>query len=139
MQVCNQFLYTFECFLYLHRYFIVSVIAREQFFTQNKFINVIYSLHLLHTLSINSFEHSFLLEMIHFKCYLLYLFFSNSFVIYSSIHNKRKFQVRLVIFHTTTTCQQLKVGGSYQIFNHIRLDKDCKLKTMFFILFFHSK
>lgn len=70
----------------------------------NKFINVIYSLHLLHTLSINSFEHSFLLEMIHFKCQLFYLFFSNRSVIYIQyIHNTRKFLVLLVIFHTTTT------------------------------------
>lgn len=88
---------------YRYRYFTCFTNYKRTILYLNKFINVIYSLHLLHTLSINSFEHSFLLEMIHFKCYLFYLFFFNSFVIYSSIHNKRKFQVRLVIFHTSTT------------------------------------
>ena len=114
-----------------YRYFICFTHYKRTILYFYKFINVIYSLHLLHTLSINSFEHSFLLEMIHFKCYLFYLFFPNSFVIYSSIHNKRKFQVRLVIFHTSTT-------GSWRWESLIKfliplgsIKIVCKLKGMF--------
>ena len=122
---------------YLHldayRYFICFTHYKRTILYLNKFINVIYSLHLLHTLSINSFEHSFLLEMIHFKCYLFYLFFSNSFVIYSSIHNKRKFQVR---DHPFKTSACLRGGGVSPIADVCRLEGGrgfrnadvCKLK-----------